>query len=157
MCIGPVRSNCHPWTGPIGRSSLFLDRSRFGSVQVHSWVGPVRLHLQNCRSCTLDRTEPRPNRCCPSLPPQCPPTCRAPLLPYPHWRYVILRTILLAINGFPEDDKTAEGWADWHDHSWLRSLLQWSRVYTVFQSATPGISACQSIPSCQGLISPYRY
>src|SRR5436190_16449354 len=67
MCIGPVRSNCHPWTGPIGRSSLFLDRSRFGSVQVHSSVGPVRLHLQNCRSCTLDRTEPRPNRCCPSL------------------------------------------------------------------------------------------
>src|SRR5437762_7824719 len=67
MCIGPVWSNCHPWTGPIGRSSLFLDRSWFGSVQVHSSVGPVRLHLQNCRSCTLDRTEPRLNRCCPSL------------------------------------------------------------------------------------------
>src|SRR5438552_135102 len=33
-------------TRPIGRSYLFLDRSQIGSVQVHSPVGPVQLHLK---------------------------------------------------------------------------------------------------------------
>src|SRR5437762_12496158 len=62
-----VRSNRQTWTGPIGRSKLFLDRSEIGSVQVQSPVGPVRLHLKKCRSYALDRTGPRPNRGCPSL------------------------------------------------------------------------------------------
>src|SRR5205814_8407660 len=62
-----VRSNRQTWTGPIGRSKLFLDRSEIGSVQVQSPVGPVRLHLKKCRSYALDWTGPRPNRGCPSL------------------------------------------------------------------------------------------
>src|SRR5204862_5770664 len=62
-----VRSNRQTWTGPIGRSKLFLDRSEIGSVQVQSPVRPVRLHLKKCRSYAFDRTGPRPNRGCTSL------------------------------------------------------------------------------------------
>src|SRR5579859_1020885 len=64
---GSVRSYRQTWTGPIGRSKLFWDRSEIGSVQGQSPVGPVRLHLKNSRSYALDRTGPRPNRGCASL------------------------------------------------------------------------------------------
>src|SRR5579859_3493410 len=68
-----VRSYRQTWTGPIGRSTLFWDRSEIGSVQGQSPVGPVQLHLKNSRSYALDRTGPRSNRGCASLPTFRPP------------------------------------------------------------------------------------